>query len=75
MYKIILCSHFLRSFGMCLTDIGTFSYYSCLVPLLYFGFLRDFFNTDRPQLLFSYKAQVRVRYHVKPPHFTHCFPL
>ena len=39
-------------------DVGTFAYFSALAPFVYAAFLRDFFNTDQPQLLFSYKAQV-----------------
>ena len=50
--------NFLRNFGLCFMDVGTFAYFSALAPFVYAAFLRDFFNTDQPQLLFSYKAQV-----------------
>ena len=44
--------------GMCITDITTFFYFSCLPPMAYYCLVRPSLKLSRPNLLFSYSTQV-----------------
>lgn len=48
-----------QSNGLCVVNLTTFFYFTTLPPVIYFTFLRAFFSSTQPQVLFSYKAQVR----------------
>ena len=47
--------------GLCILNFATFIYMTVYTPLIYSTFLGPFFKTAQPTLLFSYKAQVRVK--------------
>ena len=44
--------------GLCLTDLTTYIYYSCLPSVAYICFVRPSLKPSRPNLLFSYSTQV-----------------
>ena len=48
--------------GLCVVNFTTYLYFTTYAPLVYFAFLKSFFQVAQPQLLFSYKAHVRVKY-------------
>ncbi|XP_040577172.1 transmembrane protein adipocyte-associated 1 homolog [Lepeophtheirus salmonis] len=44
--------------GLCFLNASIYLYFTLLIPIIYITFLRGFFKTAQPSLLFSYKAQV-----------------
>jgi len=44
--------------GLCITNMTSYAYFSLLAPLTYYCFLHPWFTTAQPSMLFAYKAQV-----------------
>eukprot|EP00095_Tigriopus_kingsejongensis_P000937 maker-scaffold360_size197209-snap-gene-0.36 protein:Tk00937 transcript:maker-scaffold360_size197209-snap-gene-0.36-mRNA-1 annotation:"transmembrane protein adipocyte-associated 1 homolog" len=44
--------------GLCIVNLTSFLYFTTFPPIIYYTFLRSFFGSTQPQLLFAYKSQV-----------------